>query len=312
MIKQIKRTEPKSHSWPAKIFYKHQQATGNKAVTNEILPRTQLAGSCISPEVLKFSIFRSQVPFLAAMRKGPVSKRAYHFSCRLLQSSPLPHPVFQGTTQLCLLGNQVQPSRLLYKHQRAIKDEAFTDEVSASQSPSLSISFHTWKKIKWESWTRRHVRFLVLYFQVGGDRSGSLCHVYRGVSSGYLPKDDSSGVRMKGQTQLGGIKWGLGEMGLERAWKYQEGQEVKDKAASQVVHPVKELVGFRAVLPWHASCLLAQLEARKTLIETLALPLFAVQSDATYFISPTFIFLIYKMGLIMTISQNYWDQKMRH
>lgn len=74
MIKQIKRTEPKSHSWPAEIFYKHQQAIRNEAFTSEIEPRTQLAGPCIRPEVLKLRIFKSTpVPFLAATRKKTIS-----------------------------------------------------------------------------------------------------------------------------------------------------------------------------------------------------------------------------------------------
>lgn len=141
MIKQIKRTEPKSHSWPAEIFYKHQQAIRNEAFTSEIEPRTQLAGPCIRPEVLKLRIFKSTpVPFLAATRKKN------NFLTSLTSSPPdlskpyplipLPYPVFQGTTQLCLLGHHSWPANVFYKHQQTIRNEAFTSETTTRACPT--------------------------------------------------------------------------------------------------------------------------------------------------------------------------------
>ena len=118
MIKQIKRTEPKPHSWPAKKFYKHQQAIRNKSFTREIEPRIQLAMACIRPEVLNFNsapLIVSPYPpnFLAATRTGP-SFWTSLTSCPPDLSNPYPllsspHRVFQGTALLCLPGNHHHP-----------------------------------------------------------------------------------------------------------------------------------------------------------------------------------------------------------
>lgn len=178
MIKQIKRTEPKPHSWAVKIFYKHQQAIRKKSFTSEIKPRIQLAAACIRPEVLNWNSapLRSQPlsPSWQLQGQDRVSEPA---SPPLLLSMLYPRLIlFSKAPLLCLPGNRPHlacpthqsnstpcgywsPTRCRHKatamrlQQQAKRIELLCSRkyglgVPASQKSSLNISFHIWREKK--------------------------------------------------------------------------------------------------------------------------------------------------------------------
>lgn len=74
-------------------------------------------------------------------------------------------------------------------------------EVLTSQNSSLNISLHIWREIqKWEHWTSRHLRFLVLCFQVGGASINSLVD----TSSKMTSWGGREGSHTSKQPQIGG------------------------------------------------------------------------------------------------------------
>lgn len=89
---------------------------------------------------------------------------------------------------------------------------------------------------KWENWTRRPLRFLVLYFQVDRGRYGSLSQVYRSISSGTLPKVTPWGGR-------GGVKvsdtarW---HPVSTRKSQIRRGAEVLGRVGSQRLRPIPD------------------------------------------------------------------------
>lgn len=208
MIKQIKRKEPKSHSWPAKIFYKHQQTIRNESFTSEIKPRTPLAGSRIRPEVLKLSILKKSIPIPS--RKGPNFWPLCPPSLNLLypclvqfSKAPLSSASQAITTTWACTTHQSNSTPCIYGSPTRGQARAYSNGPSSESFPPPGTMVYNCLQArtllwtlgstsglggggeKWKSWTRRPLRFLVLYFQA--DMAASVKSI--GVSpAGTLPK----------------------------------------------------------------------------------------------------------------------------